>query len=140
LRLLGLDVAWGNDATDDDLIRCAREQRRVLLTRDIALLLRRAAREGAYVRGTLPDDQLLDVLDRFEPPLVPWSRCLTCNAVLIPVPKEEIAERLPPGTRRTYHSFVRCQGCDRIYWPGAHHAVLQRIVESALLASGRTSC
>jgi uncharacterized protein with PIN domain len=140
LRLLGLDVAWRNDATDDELIRCAREQRRVLLTRDIALLLRRAARVGAYVRGTRPDDQLLDVLDRFEPPLKPWSRCLACNGVLIPVQKEEIADRLPPGTRRTYRSFVHCQGCRHIYWPGAHHAVLQRIVESALLASGRNSC
>ena len=135
LRLLGLDVAWRNDATDDELIRCASEQQRVLLTRDLALLLRRAAHDGAYVRGTEPQKQLADVLDRFAPPLAPWTRCPACNGLVAPVDEEQIVHLLRPGTRRTYHAFVRCQMCGQVYWLGAHHADLQRIVDRALLAS-----
>ena len=139
LRLLGLDAAWRNDATDDALIRCSGEQQRVLLTRDLALLLRRAARDGAYVRGTEPQDQLADVLDRFAPPLAPWSRCPACNGLLEPVDKDQIVHLLRPGTRRTYYAFVRCRRCGQVYWPGAHHGDLQRIIDGALLASGPAS-
>ncbi|HVT78942.1 MAG TPA: Mut7-C RNAse domain-containing protein, partial [Acidimicrobiales bacterium] len=79
MRLLGIDTAWRNNASDDELIAQAEAEQRTLLTRDRGLLLRRAARAGAYVRGNRPDEQLTDVLDRFAPTLSPWTRCLACN-------------------------------------------------------------
>ena len=75
LRLVGVDAAYGNDAGDDALIEQANAGRRVLLTQDRGLLRRRALWLGAYVRGARPDDQFRDVLDRFRPPLAPWTRC-----------------------------------------------------------------
>jgi uncharacterized protein len=129
MRLLGLDTAWHNDVTDDAIIEQARREQRVILTRDRGLLLRRAARDGAYVRGNRPDDQLADVLGRFVPRLTPWSRCPACNATLVPVAKVDVVEQLQPGTRRNYDTFARCSGCERIYWHGAHHARLQQIVD-----------
>jgi uncharacterized protein with PIN domain len=128
MRLLGLDTAWRNDATDDNLISQATAEARVLLTRDRGLLLRRAARAGAYVRGNRPDDQLDDVLDRFAPPLVPWSRCLSCNGFLEPTSKAAVLEKLQPGTRRTYDTFARCTRCGQPYWRGAHAGRLEQIV------------
>ena len=77
--------------------------------------------------GAVP--QLADVLDRFAPQLSPWTRCLACNALLQPVDKANVCDRITPGTRRHYDRFVRCSGCGRIYWNGAHHARLQRIVD-----------
>jgi uncharacterized protein with PIN domain len=138
LRLLGIDTAYRNDAADDDLIARAAEQHRVLLTRDRGLLMRRALRAGAYVRGSRPDDQLADVLDRFAPPLVPWTRCTACNGNLAAVPKEEVADRLEPGTRRRYRRFARCRSCGRVYWHGAHGARLDAIVGAAR-AAGHSS-
>lgn len=132
LRLLGIDAAWRNHASDDELVELARGEQRVILTRDRGLLLRRAARDGAYVRGNSPDDQLDDVLDRFAPPLSPWTRCVACNAQLEPVEKAEVIDRLQPGTRRTYDAFARCTGCGQVYWSGAHHGHLQQIVDRAL--------
>jgi uncharacterized protein len=32
-------------------------------------------------------------------------------------------------TRRYYTDFSRCADCDRIYWPGSHHARMRRLVE-----------
>jgi len=128
MRLLGVDTAWRNDASDDELIAQADVERRVLLTRDRRLLLRRAARHGAYVRGNRPDEQLADVLDRFAPPLSPWTRCLACNAALQPVAKSAVLEELQPGTRRSYQIFAQCTGCRRVYWRGAHAERLEDIV------------
>ena len=63
----------------------------MLLTRDRGLLRRRALWLGAYVRGARPDDQFRDVLDRFRPPLAPWTRCPACDGPLSPVAKAAVA-------------------------------------------------
>jgi uncharacterized protein len=133
LRLVGVDTVYApSDAGDDALIEQANASGRVLLTQDRALLCRRALRLGAYVRGALPDDQLRDVLDRFAPPLAPWTRCTACNGPLAPAAKADVAQQLAPGTRSTYQAFSRCQDCGRVYWRGAHSQRLQRVVDSAL--------
>lgn len=131
LRLLGLDTWYRNDTSDDELIEVAAADRRVLVTRDRGLLRRRAVRFGAYARGDRPDDQLADLLDRFAPPIAPWTRCLACNGPLQPVPKAGIAGQLKPGTRRTYHQFARCQACGQAYWRGAHAQRLDAVVQRA---------
>lgn len=71
LRLVGVDAAYHRNADDLALVRQANDERRVLLTRDRGLLMRRALRRGAFVRGSRPDEQFADVLDRFKPPLAP---------------------------------------------------------------------
>ena len=131
LRLVGVDAAYANDASDDALIEQASAERRILLTQDRALLRRRAPWLGAYVYGAHPDAQLTDVLDRFAPPLAPWTRCPACNGLTSPVPKAEIEPLIQPGTRRTYQAFSRCQACAQVYWRGAHSNRLQALIATA---------
>ena len=135
LRLVGVDAAYANDLDDDVLIERANAGRRVLLTQDRGLLRRRRLWLGAYVRGARPDDQLRDVLDRFGPPLAPWTRCTACNGPLAPARKADVEPLLPPGTRRTYQAFARCPACGRVYWRGAHSTRLEQIVAAAVGAS-----
>jgi uncharacterized protein with PIN domain len=132
LRVLGVDAAYRNDASDDELVRRALQERRVLLTRDRGLLKRRALWAGAYVRGSRADAQLADVIDRFAPALRPWTRCTACNGDLAPVPKQDILHQLPAGTRRRYQRFARCQTCGRVYWRGAHSRRLDAVVSAAV--------
>jgi len=136
LRLLGVDAAYANDLDDNVLIERANEGRRVLLTQDRALLHRRRLWLGAFVRGARPDEQLGDVLDRFGPPLAPWTRCTACNGPLAPARKADVEPLLQPGTRRTYQAFSRCADCGRVYWRGAHSKRLEAIVAAAIRAVG----
>jgi hypothetical protein len=138
LRLLGLDAAYRNDADDDELVAQASAENRFLLTQDRGLLRRRAVTHGAYVRGAGTNAQLRDVLDRFRPPTDPFSRCLRCNGRLLAVPKAEVAHLLEPGTRRTATDFVRCAGCGRVFWRGAHARRLDEMV--ADLTGGQRPC
>jgi uncharacterized protein len=131
LRLLGIDSAYANHADDDALVEQANAERRMLLTQDRGLLRRRRLWAGGFVRGAKPDDQLADVLDRFAPPLAPWTRCVTCNGLLSPVSKADVDQALRPGTKRTYRSFSRCADCGQVYWRGAHSRHLQAIIDSA---------
>ncbi|MEV5568448.1 Mut7-C RNAse domain-containing protein [Spirillospora sp. NPDC052269] len=131
MRLIGLDTAYHNDMDDPELVVQANEERRVLLTQDRGLLMRRALWFGAYVRSPRPDDQLHDLLERFAPELAPWTRCTACNGTLVPVDKAEIERELAEGTRRSYDAYGRCADCGRVYWRGAHGDHLQEIVETA---------
>ena len=136
MRLLGLDTAYHNDMDDPALVVQANEERRVLLTQDRGLLRRRALWFGAYVRGSRPDDQLHDLLERFAPPLAPWTRCTACNGVLVAVDKEEVERDLADGTRRSYDVYGRCTECGQVYWRGAHGGHLEQIVQDAIRVVG----
>ena len=131
LRLLGLDVSWSNRADDADLVSRAAAEDRVVLTQDRGLLMRRAVRRGALVRGGTPDEQAADVLDRFRPALAPLTRCTVCGAEVRPVATEEVAHLLEPGTRRSVTDFSRCAACGRVYWRGAHARRIDALVEAA---------
>jgi uncharacterized protein with PIN domain len=128
LRLLGLDAAYRNDADDDELVARAQAEDRLLLTRDRGLLRRRTPLRAAFVRGSRPDEQLADVLDRFRLPLAPYTACTACGGVLHPVAKESIEHLLQPGTRRTQDQFRRCGRCGHVYWHGAHANRLDALV------------
>ncbi|GAA4906296.1 Mut7-C RNAse domain-containing protein [Streptomyces coeruleoprunus] len=133
LRLLGVDAAYeSEDIGDAALAAQSARERRVMLSRDRGLLRRRELWAGAYVYSHRPDDQLRDVLERFAPPLAPWTRCTACNGRLTEADKDTVRERLEHGTRRTYDVFAQCTACDRVYWRGAHHARLDAIVRAAL--------
>jgi uncharacterized protein with PIN domain len=131
MRLLGLDAAYEPDSDDASLAARSATQQRELLTRDRGLLFRRIVHDGALIRSGDVDAQLVDVLSRFAPRLAPWTRCLRCGALLAEVPSAEVAAQLKPGTLRTYRSFSRCTGCDRVYWRGAHSQRLETLVRRA---------
>ncbi|MEW5982358.1 MAG: Mut7-C RNAse domain-containing protein [Acidobacteriota bacterium] len=122
LRLLGQDVVHRANWADDELARFAAEDSRVLLSRDRRLLMRRSVVHGGFVHATDPMQQVPEVLHRFGAPetFAPFTRCLACNGLLREAPKNEIAGRLAPDTRRFYERFWRCPGCDRVFWEGSH--------------------
>jgi uncharacterized protein with PIN domain len=131
LRLLGVDTDYSNDAADAALVARAGAQDRLLLSKDRGLLMRRALRRAAYVRGDAADAQLADVLDRFPLPLAPYTLCPACGEALREVAKANVLERIEPGTRRTQQEFRECVGCGRVYWRGAHQRRLEDLVRRA---------
>jgi uncharacterized protein len=131
MRLLGLDTCYATHADDDELVRVADVEDRVLLSKDRGLLCRRALRHAAYVRGSTADEQVADVLQRFRPALAPFTRCPMCNGALRAVAKSAVADVLKPGTARSYQDFARCSGCGQVYWRGAHSGNLTAFVNAA---------
>jgi uncharacterized protein with PIN domain len=131
LRMLGFDTLYRNDYEDDTLAGIAGADHRILLTRDRALLQRRAVTRGYHVWETDPERQLVEIARRYN--LVrlmrPFRRCVHCNGLLAPVAKEAILDRLQPKTRRYYDEFSICADCDRIYWKGSHYEKMLKTIE-----------
>jgi uncharacterized protein with PIN domain len=137
LRLCGLDAVCPPGADDDELAALASREHRVLLTRDRELLKRRMVAHGYFVRETDAHGQLVEVLRRFEPPVMaPFSRCLECNVELRAVPKASVESSLPKGVRSQFESFHTCDACRRVYWEGSHWTRLSKAVAAALDEAG----
>jgi uncharacterized protein len=139
LRLLGFDCHYRRDAADDELVAVATGERRILLTRDLGLLKRKAITHGTFVRNTDPREQVKEMVRRFQlsGAIEPFTRCVACNGLLEDVAKSDVEHQLPPMTRQLYHRFRRCADCGKAYWRGAHHGRLAAMVAEARAVSRR---
>jgi uncharacterized protein len=131
LRLLGFDVAYGQNADDRQLLEVMVRENRALLTRDRRLLMHAIVRHGYWPRSQNADEQTIEVVRRFDLSelIVPFTRCLRCNAALEAAAKADIIGKLEPLTKIYYDEFRRCPECKQIYWSGSHFPKLQRRVE-----------
>jgi uncharacterized protein len=126
LRLLGYDTAYWRVGSDDDLIRQAQVDGRLIMTRDHQLAGRRGVWAILIAAETL-DDQIAEAraaLAAWAAP-EPFSRCPECNGALVDLPHEAARDLVPPYVWHTQQRFRRCPDCGRIYWPGTHYSGLQ---------------
>jgi uncharacterized protein with PIN domain len=138
LRLLGYDTAIARHEPDAHLVRLARAEGRVILTRDREL----AARHGVQtllIASEELDKQLAQTAhDLPLPPAAPGSRCQHCNEQLQPASHGEAAAGVPPYVLETQESFSRCPACGRFYWRGTHWPEIEgklAVIESSHRAS-----
>ncbi len=131
LRMAGFDTLYDNGYHDDDIERIAREEGRVLLTRDRELLKRRTVELGCYIHALDPPEQLRELFARLRlgTQLRAVTLCLHCNLPLREVDKEEEVERIPPRVRETHAVFTTCDACRRVYWKGSHDARMRSLLE-----------
>lgn len=131
LRMLSFDCLYRNDLQDEELSRVASEEERILLTRDRRLLMRRVVFYGYCLRSLDSRRQAREVLQRYSlfDQIIPFRRCLRCNALLEPVSKAAIFDRLQPLTRLYYEDFHRCPSCGQLYWKGSHHERMLELID-----------
>ena len=123
LRWLGYDAEYRNDLPDEEMMRIAREEGRLLVTRDRALAGRRGV-NSLFIAATDLEEQIEMVEDVLGPANA-LPRCTVCNGELESLSPEQAAPLVPPYVARTQTSFARCRRCGRVYWPGTHWPGLQ---------------
>ncbi len=136
LRALGYDTLYPGQADDRALLRLARTEGRLLLTRD-RVLARVAAPLGCLIRSEGLDDQIREAVTRLglAPPAGEWlTRCLDCNGALASLAPDAAAGRVPARVLATHAAFLACPGCGKVYWAGSH---ADRIVERLARLVGR---
>ena len=126
LRILGYDTTYQAQLDDNQLVRLARAEGRILLTRDTGFLKRKGLRR-LLIESEVLEEQLAQVLQAFGLHADnPFSRCPVCNTVLEDVPKYEAWGQVPPFVFHTQERFRLCPECNRFYWRGTHW---QRMLE-----------
>lgn len=135
LRVAGCDVAYEPLLDDAELVARAREEGRLILTRDTLLIRRRWAREHhLFVVGDHWRDQLRQLVTALD--IDPFrrflTRCLECNEPLRDVDRMKVAQRVPPYVHDTRELFRECPACGRIYWGGTHRERMAAELEKLL--------
>ncbi len=141
LRLLGYDTLYIPHIEDHLLIRIAREEGRILLTRDTRLVKVRGLKDFLLLEENDTFEQLKTVITNFRllsrstfnrlaMPLL--SRCSLCNNVLNTISKEEAKACVPEYVYQISDSFRRCSKCGRFYWRGTHQEKLQKKLREIL--------
>ena len=123
LRMLGYDTIYYRGETGYPLIKLAREEGRVILTRNSKLLPRKPEDRIVRITEDKPRLQLNELIQKGcvslnEEKL--YSRCLLCNAPLDQISREEAEGKVPDFIFYQHKEFFRCPKCLKIYWPGSH--------------------
>lgn len=128
LRMTGFDTTWNGNWLEAEIARRAVNEGRVVLSRNRQLLKRKTMDRALLIRSDLPDEQLGEVLTRFElTAAVRWfGRCSLCNGLLQAVAKADIEDRIPPRTRKWLDLYYVCRTCDQLYWEGTHVQAVRR--------------
>jgi hypothetical protein len=135
LRLLGFDTLYRNNYPDQEIARIAQQDRRIVLTRDRALLQHKSITHGYFVRSDKPREQVKEILARLDlyDHVHPFTRCLRCNGEMENVEKHAVDHQLQPRTRQYYDRFRRCTACGQAYWKGSHFEKMERLCEEFLI-------
>lgn len=134
--MLGCDVKYFNDASDDALLNIAWEEERALLTGDRELF-RKASSKGVrafLVYGESEVERLASVAQHFDIKLevdMATSRCPVCGSSLSNVEREMVLDKVPSGTLRHYTDFWTCDGCGKVYWQGRHWKKISETLDKA---------
>jgi len=119
LRILGHDTAYFPNLEDQELVRLARAEDRVLLTRDTELTRRRGLR-SLLVESDRLEEQLGQLLRDLSLDMDSPARCARCNALLEAIDRAAAKGRVPPYVYRRHSEFTLCPACDKVYWRGTH--------------------
>jgi len=138
LRVLGYDTTYDASLSDHALVRLARAEGRVLLTRDRELAGRRNIQK-LFIVSQRWDAQVRQVLTELPlPALAPFTRCLVCNAPLLPMLLSEARGLVPPYVFVTHRRFRLCPDCNRVYWRGTHREHMETTI-AAFCAAWRSA-
>jgi uncharacterized protein len=121
LRLLGFDVLYDPSFPDNEVLRIALEQGRIILTRDTAFAGRPLASNHLLIADGPIEQQTRQVLAFF-----PASgndiltRCSVCNGPLETLNRNDARDLVPDHVFATVNVFWHCASCGRVYWRGSH--------------------
>ncbi len=133
--MLGYNTLFNNGADDNELIRNALREGRILLTRDTGIMARRVVTTGKVKALLVKSDDVTEQLWQvvralnLEPESEPFSICIECNVPLIQRGKEEVRGLVPPHVFRNHEQFVQCPECRRVFWRGTHWQKMMAEIE-----------
>jgi uncharacterized protein with PIN domain len=114
LRLLGYDTIYNKMLNDDELINIAKNENRILLTRDESLF-KKAIKSNVSAKLISSTDFMI-ALKELNLPLdesIIGSRCTICNTILV----EEKT------------NIWKCPNCGKLYWQGKHWKDINRRIK-----------
>ncbi len=133
LRILGYDTYYApNEITDDDLLKIAKKEKRILITRDKELIIR--AKKHTITTIKMQETDLIEQIRKVikenkidEKKFL--SRCSVCNTELLSISKDQVNGKVPPKVFESKEKYWYCPTCSKYYWMGSHYDDMIKRIE-----------
>lgn len=140
LRIMGYDTIYFKAIHDSELIRIARQQQRIILTRDTLLAKTKKANPILLIHSNYTNEQLKEVLAflKGKIPILPElpPRCVYCNGQLILATKQSALNKVPDYIFLKQKTFLLCTDCGKIFWHGSHKKIMDETIKNLLQEAG----
>lgn len=135
LRLLGYDTKYSSDIADNDLIESAKEEQRIIVSKDNELVskARNSNVKSILLQKSSENEQLFEIINEMNIKKLVISgdsaRCPKCNFHTIPTEKDIIRNEVPQGVLEFNNKFWKCENCNQVYWEGTHIKNLKKLID-----------
>ncbi len=132
LRMLGYDTVYYRGENAYQLIKLAREEGRIILTRNGKLIPKKPEDRINRIAEDQPSLQLKELIQKKVISLNEeslFSRCLLCNTLLNEITRKEAEGKVPDFIFYQQKNFFRCPQCLKIYWQGSHQENMLKRIE-----------
>ncbi len=138
LKILGFDTLYFSKIEDHELLAIAREQGRILLTRDTGLIEKAENVETLFLESEEWREQVRQVLKAFVlwEKVDPHTRCIDCNMRLKNLARKNAKNLVTPFVYKYADSFALCPGCGRVFWRGTHFKDMEFKIDEILKKEG----
>lgn len=124
LRIFGFDVIYNANYNDEQLLKWAENDKRMILTSDKGLfqIAFKRGLNALLITDNNDEDRMVSVMLKLglENCSLTPSRCPICNGSLIKVSRDEVSKDLPKNIALRYSEFYKCESCGKLYWEGSH--------------------
>ena len=141
LRILGQDVRYETNASDNKLLQIAEEENMILLTRDAELHQRAQAKKLSSLLFVEESEE--ERLARIAATLgisldatMATTKCPECGSSLKKASKTEVADKVPATSLMLYDAFWICTSCGKVYWLGSHWKQIRQTLRDAKKIAG----
>jgi uncharacterized protein with PIN domain len=134
--MLGADTIFDAGIGGASMLKVARNEGRIMLTRDKRL---KTAPDVLYLESNDFRGQLREILAAYPVDIArdAFSRCSRCNALLIEVDREVVRQRVPPFVYANSGRFSACPDCAHLYWSGTHRErIIHELRQIGIVESG----
>ena len=134
LRLMGYDARYLADIEDDELIKQAKNDKRIIISRDEELIRKglKIGIKSIFIKNQEEIEQLREIINKLNLKIIEingdGARCPKCNSNTQSIIKKNIHQKIPDKVLEYNDKFWECKVCDQIFWEGTHIKNLQKIV------------
>jgi len=122
LRMLGYDAAIYKSVNLFTIIRIAKKERRIFVTRSQKKVKSNQKFSRILIKSENHLEQLREMKDyiRLNEEHI-FTRCIICNKLLFDISKNKIIDLIPEFIYQNHSNFKVCRKCGKIFWKGTHY-------------------
>jgi len=135
LRIMGFDCMYDANIDDIDLIKQAKKDNRVVISKDFDLVKKSSnfGVRSVFLEKRDEFEQLYEIILKLNLKKIEINgdnaRCPKCNSKTEFIKKEFVSNKLPNGVLDHNEKFWICRNCDKVFWEGSHIINLKKLAE-----------